>query len=66
MSPVIIEDNVPLGTSTSSLLANPTTASENTIVTVAVSPIFSAVSLIINELTVGACVSIVKFAVANW
>ena len=33
------------------------TASENTIVTVAVSPLLSAVSSIVNELTVGAVVS---------
>ncbi len=39
------------------------TASENTSVTVEVSPDFSAVSLIVNDVTVGAFVSIVKFAV---
>ena len=58
----VIVVNAPLTTVTS-LLANPATASENTIVTVEVSPDFSAVSLIVNELTVGAVVSIVKFAV---
>ena len=60
----VIEANVPLTTATSSSLANAATDSENTIVTVDVSPDFSAVSLIVNELTVGAFVSIVKFAVS--
>ena len=55
----VIVANAPLTTVTS-LLANPDTASENTSVTVDVSPDFSAVSLIVNELTVGAVVSITK------
>ena len=59
----VIVVNAPLTTVTSDTLANPATASENTIVTVDVSPDCSAVSLIVNELTVGAVVSIVKFAV---
>ncbi len=58
----VIVANAPLTTVTS-LLANPDTASENTIVTVEVSPDLRSTSLIVNELTVGAFVSIVKFAV---
>jgi hypothetical protein len=42
----------------SSLLENDATASENTNVTVEVSPTISEVSLIVNELTVGSLVSI--------
>ena len=59
----VIEANAPLTTATSSSLANAATDSENTIVTVEVSPDLRSVSLIVNELTVGDVVSIVKFAV---
>ena len=47
-----MEDNVPFGTVISAVLSNPATASENTIVTVDVSPEINAVSIIVNEVTV--------------
>ena len=47
----------PLGQVTSSALANPATVSEKTIVSVDVSPVFRAVSLIVILLTEGARVS---------
>ena len=49
--------NDPLAHVTSSALANPATVSEKTIVSVDVSPVFRAVSLIEILLTEGACVS---------
>ena len=63
LSPEVIAANVPFGAVTSSSELKPVTASENTIVTVDVSPDLSAVSVIVNEPTVGAVVSIVKLAV---
>ena len=53
----------PLTTVISSLLENPLTASEKISVTVAVSPAFNDVSLIVKEETVGYLVSISKFDV---
>ena len=53
----VILASSPFATVTSSPETKPDTASENTIVTVAVSPIFNAVSLTVNELTDGAVVS---------
>ena len=49
--------NEPLAHVTSSSLANPATVSEKTIVSVDVSPVFRAVSLIVILLTEGARVS---------
>ena len=59
MSPVATLVNVPFGI-VKSALANAVTASEKTIVKVAVSPDLSAVSFIDIELTVGAVASAVK------
>ena len=60
----VIAANVPFGAVTSSSELKPVTASENTIVTVDVSPDLSAVLLIVNELTVGAVVSITRASFA--
>ena len=54
LSPEVIAANVPFGAVTSSSELKPVTASENTIVTVDVSPVLSVVSLIVNVSTVGA------------
>ena len=64
LSPEVIAANVPFGAVTSASELKPVTASENTIVTVDVSPDLSAVSVIVNVSTVGAVVSIVKLAVS--
>ena len=55
----VIVDNDPFCTVTSSSELKPETASENCNVTVAVSPIFNAVSLTVKAATVAAVVSTV-------
>ena len=57
LSLLVIVESDPLGTVMSAALEKPITASEKTSVTVALSPILSAESDRVNELTVGALVS---------
>ena len=57
LSLLVIVESAPLGTVMSAELEKEMTASEKTSVTVALSPIFKAVSDIVNVLTVGAVVS---------
>ena len=60
LSALLIVASVPLATVMSAALAKEATASEKTSVTVAVSPVLSAVSERVKELTEGAVVSMVK------
>ena len=60
-SSVVKLDNAPLG-ALMLLTENPVTASVNTIVRVAVSLTFNAVSLMVKDITSGGVVSIVKLA----
>ena len=57
LSLLVIVESVPLGTVMSAELEKLITASEKTSVTVALSPIFKAVSDIVKEFTEGASVS---------
>ena len=59
----VIADSEPFSTVISSALLKPVTASENVRVTVAVSPIFSAESESVKDVTAGARVSTEKLAV---
>ena len=58
----VIVAKVPLGAVTSSSLEKPATASEKTNITVDVSPDLSAVSLMVNDETVGGVVSSTVYA----
>ena len=62
LSLLVIVEIDPLGTVTSAELEKPITASEKTSCTVALSPIFKAVSDIVKEFTEGAVMSMVKLS----
>ena len=65
LSELVIVASEPLATVMSAELEKEATASENTNVTVVVSPIFNSVSSIVKEETVGAVVSTTKVFTSN-